>query len=339
MSAPDRYSRQQRFAGVGIDGQRRIRASTVLVVGCGALGTHAIDALARAGVGTLIVVDRDVVELSNLQRQSLFREADAAAGLPKAIAVADRLREVNGDVRVVPHVAQCSASWLQGLGVKPDVALDGSDNFATRYLLNDWCRSEGLPWVYAGAVGGEAAAMTVRVDGPCLRCVWPEAEQPGEAATCETRGILAPAIQAVSAFQVAETMKLLVGAPTTRGVFTCDVWRGSYQVVDLAAAPAPDCPVCARGVHPALDRPAVGVVTLCGRDAVQVEPPPGRQLDLVAFAARVRSVADDVAVTPHLVRFRADGARISVFPGGRALIFGVQDPLRAQALYDRWIGS
>lgn len=340
MSTPDRYSRQQRFAGIGVAGQERIRASCALVVGCGALGTHAIDALARAGVGRLVVVDRDVVEWSNLQRQSLFREADAAAGTPKAVAVAERIREVNADVVVEAHVAQCSAAWLQALPRRPDVVLDGSDNFATRYLLNDWCRSVGLPWVYAGAVGSEAAAMTVRADGPCLRCVWPEPAQPAEAATCETRGILAPAIQAVSAFQVAETLKLLVGAEPTRGVFTCDVWRGAYQMLDLASGPAPDCPVCARGERPALDRPgSVGAVTLCGRDAVQIEPRSGRGLDLAELATRLRGAADEVVVTAHLVRFRADGARISVFPGGRALLFGVRDPLRAQALYDRWIGS
>lgn len=339
MSTPDRYSRQRRFAGIGPEGQLRLQGATALVVGCGALGTHAIDALARAGVGRLVVVDRDVVELSNLQRQSLFREADAEAGTPKAIAAAERIREVNRDVRVDAHVAQCSPAWLAGLGVRPDVVLDGADNFATRYLINDWCRSVGVPWVYAGAVGGEAAAMVVRSDGPCLRCVWPETEQGADAATCETRGILAPAIQAVSSFQVAETLKLLVGASTTAGVFTCDVWRGAYQVVELAAGPAPDCPVCARGERPALDRQAVGAVTLCGRDAVQVEPPPGRRLDLASFAARLAGVAADVVVTPYLVRFQADGARFSVFPGGRALVFGVQDPLRAQALYDRWIGS
>ncbi|MBM3973403.1 MAG: thiazole biosynthesis adenylyltransferase ThiF [Planctomycetes bacterium] len=339
MSTPDRYSRQRRFTGIGPDGQRRLQNATALVVGCGALGTHAIDALARAGVGRLVVVDRDVVELSNLQRQSLFREADAEAGTPKAIAVAERIREVNREVHVDAHVAQCSAAWLAGLGVRPDVVLDGADNFATRYLINDWCRNVRLPWVYAGAVAGEAAAMVVRSDGPCLRCVWPETEQPADAATCETRGILTAAIQAVSGFQVAEALKLMVGAPTTAGVFTCDVWRGVYQVVGIATEPAPDCPVCARGERPALDRQSVGAVTLCGRDAVQVEPPPGRLLDLGRFATRLRDVAADVVVTPHLVRFRADGARFSVFPGGRALVFGVQDPLRAQALYDRWIGS
>jgi molybdopterin/thiamine biosynthesis adenylyltransferase len=340
LSSPDRYSRQQRFAGIGADGQRRLGAAHALVIGCGALGTHAIEALARAGVGRITVVDRDVVEWSNLQRQTLFREADAAAGAPKAIAAQERLREINAEIAVDAHVAQCSAAWLQALAAVPDVVVDGTDNFATRYLINDWCRSRGLPWIYAGAVGAEAAAMAIVPDGPCLRCIWPEAAQAGDAATCETRGILAPAIQAVSAFQVAEALKILVGVAATRGVFTCDVWRGAYGVTQLGARPAADCPCCARGEWPALARAgAAGAVALCGRDAVQVEPPTARVVDLAAFARSLAGAATEVAASPHLVRFAADGVRFSVFAGGRAILFGVRDPLRAQALYDRWIGA
>jgi adenylyltransferase/sulfurtransferase len=334
----DRYSRQVRVAGIGVAGQQRLRDATVLVVGCGALGTHCADALARAGVGKLWLVDRDVVEWSNLQRQVLFTEADAAAGLPKAVAAAARLREVNAECRVEAHVADCSLPFLDELPARPDLVLDGTDNFATRYLLNDWCARERRPWIYAGAVGAEGAAMVVPIGGPCLRCLWPEPPAQSDVGNCETAGILMPAIAAVTAFQVAEAIKLLVGAEPTRGVFTCDVWRGSYQTLAVGTRAAGDCPTCGGTDYPALREPPASAVTLCGRDAVQVDPPRRNRIDLDQLALRLRPVVQSLDRTPHLLRFEVDGCRFSVFPGGRALLFGVQDPLRARALYDRWIG-
>ncbi|MBL9078639.1 MAG: ThiF family adenylyltransferase [Planctomycetes bacterium] len=334
----DRYSRQTRLAGIGLEGQRRIRASTALVVGCGALGTHAADALVRAGIGRLWLVDRDIVEWSNLQRQVLFTEADAERGLPKAVAAAERLAAANRDVAIEGHVADCTAAFLATLPALPDVVLDGTDNFPTRYLLNDWCARHQRPWIYAGAVGTEGAAMVVPVGGPCLRCLWPEPPNGADVGSCETAGILAPAIAAVSAFQVAEALKLLVGATPSRGVYTCDVWRGSYQLLALRAEPAADCPTCSGRAFPALDAPPASAVTLCGRDAVQVDPPDRRDLDLDALARRLGSATARLERTEHLLRFEADGVRFSVFASGRALLFGVQDPLRARALYDRWIG-
>ena len=334
----DRYSRQVRVAGIGAAGQQKIRAARLLVVGCGALGTHAADALCRAGVGELWLVDRDVVEWSNLQRQILFDENDARAGLPKAVAASAHLANVNAECRVVPHVADCTVEFLQRLPARPDLVLDATDNFPTRYLLNDWCAAEGVPWIYAGAVATEAAAMVVRPGGPCLRCLWPEPPQQADVGNCETVGILAPAIAAVSAFQIAESLKLLVGAETTRGVFTCDVWRGHWSVVPVAQSAAPDCVVCRRERFPALVEPRSSAVTLCGRDAVQIDLPNRREVDLDVLAQRLQGAATEIVRTPHLLRFVADGCRFSVFPGGRTLLFGVHDPLRARALYDRWIG-
>jgi molybdopterin-synthase adenylyltransferase len=335
-----RYSRQMRFQGIGETGQRRLAKATVLLVGVGALGTHAAEALARAGIGRLWLVDRDIVELSNLQRQVLFREADAAAGTPKAIAAADRLREANRDCQVQPFVAECSAAFLDELPGRPDLVLDGTDNFPTRYLLNDWCARAGLPWIYAGAVGSEAAGMVIPPQGPCLRCLWPDPPAGAEVGNCETAGILAPAIAAVSAFQVAEALRWLASSEPapTRGIFTCDVWRGSYQVVPLAPQPAADCPVCQRQDYPALRAAASTAATLCGRDAVQIDPPQRLAVDLKALAQRLDGLVNDRELTPHLLRFVVEGVRFAVFPGGRALLFGVRDPLRARALYDRWLG-
>jgi adenylyltransferase/sulfurtransferase len=335
----DRYSRQQRVQGVGQEGQVRLRTATVLVVGCGALGTHSADALARAGVGRLWLCDRDVVEWSNLQRQVLFTEADAKAGTPKAIAAAARLAEVNREVEVQPFVAECSAAFLQSLPGRPDLVLDGTDNFPTRYLINDWCHAQKVPWIYAGATGTEGAAMVVRPGGACLRCLWPVAPAATDVDTCETAGILAPAVAAVTAFQVAEALKLLVGAAeVSSGVFTCDVWRGQYARLPLQDRPSPDCVVCSHGEHPALEAPPPLAASLCGRDAVQIDPGGPGGLDLDGLANRLSVVAADVLRTPHLLRFHADGVRFSVFPNGRALMFGVRDPLRARALYDRWVG-
>lgn len=328
-----------RAAGIGEQGQARLRKARVLVVGVGALGTHSSDALARAGVGALDLVDRDIVEQSNLQRQVLFTELDAEAGTPKAIAAAARLREVNRECVVTAHVANCTAEFLRALP-RPDLVLDGTDNFPTRYLLNDWCAEQRIPWIYAGAVGSEGASMVLRPGGACLRCLWPEAPANSDVGNCETAGILAPAIAAVTAFQVAEALRILTGSstPSTRGVFTCDVWRGHYTVIPLAPESAIDCPVCRRERFPALTETQPSAVSLCGRDAVQIDPPRRSPADLDALAARLRGVATDVLRTPHLLRFQADGVRFSVFPGGRTLLFGVADPLRARALYDRWIG-
>jgi adenylyltransferase/sulfurtransferase len=335
-----RYSRQVRVPGIGDAGQRAISASTVLIVGIGALGTHSAATLARAGVGSLWLCDRDIVDLGNLQRQVLFDEDDARAGTPKAIAAARALAAVNSAIAIEPFVAHCSLEFLEALPRRPDLVLDGTDNFATRYLINDWCRQQGIPWIYGGAIGSEGAAMVVAGDGPCLRCLWPEAPA-GDVGSCETHGVLAPAVAAVTAFQTAEALKLLSGrtADVARGVFTVDVWRGQYQVLGKAARSSPDCAVC-RGVHyPALaEAPPVAAV-LCGRDAVQVDLGRRRHLDLDALAQRLSGVVQDLRRTEHYLAFSADGADLRVFSTGRALLFGVHDPLRARALYDRWVGA
>ena len=335
----NRYDRQIRVAGIGPAGQQRLQRARVLLVGVGALGTHAADALVRAGVGQLDLVDRDIVEWTNLQRQVLFDEADAAAGTPKATAAAERLRTINRECTIAAHTAECSAAFLQQLPHTPDLVLDATDNFPTRYLLNDWCHQRRVPWIYAGAVATEGASMVIMPGRPCLRCLWPDPPAQADVGTCETAGILAPAIAAVSAFQVAEALKLLVGAEPARGVFTCDVWRSHYALVALHDQPAADCVVCSRGEHPALTAPPGAAVALCGRDAVQVDPGRRLDLDLDALATRLYGVAGEVVRTAHLLRFQADGCRFSVFPGGRALLFGVHDPLRARALYDRWVGA
>ena len=338
----DRYSRQERFAPIGPPGQARLSESSVLIVGVGALGTHSADALARAGVRHLTLVDRDIVEPSNLQRQVLFDEADAAAREPKAVAAAARLQQVRTDLEIHAIVDDFTVRVWDDLPIRPDLILDGSDNHPTRFLINDLAVRDSVPWIYGGAVGSRGAAATI-VPGrtPCLRCLIPEGEGAG-GDTCETAGVLAPTIQATAAFQAAEALKILSGRTdaVTRGVFQHDLWSGQLAITLPGADRNPDCRSCGTRELPALDRPQLGTTTLCGRNAIQVQPRSAEGLDLDRLEQRLGSGAvADLERNAHMLRFSADDVRFTVFAGGRALLFDVDDENRARALYDRWIGS
>lgn len=338
----DRYSRQIRFAPFGSEAQDRLARASVLLVGVGALGTHSAACLVRAGVGRLVLVDRDIVEWSNLQRQTLFDEDDAAAGNPKASAAAERLRRVNSACTIEPIVADFSKELFAELGGSFDLLLDGTDNFPTRYLLNDLAIANGIPWVYAGAVGAEGMALAVRPGiTPCLRCVLPEAPPTGEAPTCETTGILEPVVADVTAFQCMQALKLLGGRADeiARGLYCVDLWRNTRTTVLADAVPDPACPSCGTRELPALNAPPPDAVSLCGRDAVQVLPQSGQGVDLERIGALLAGAGIAIERTPHLLRFAVEECRFSVFRGGRALLFGITDPTRARILYDRYVGA
>jgi adenylyltransferase/sulfurtransferase len=312
----------------------------VTIGGIGALGTHLANCLVRAGVGRLTLIDRDIVEMHNLQRQVLFDEADARDGTPKAAAAVAHLAKVDSACELVAIAEEFTAATFAALVPRPDLLLDGTDNFATRYLINDLAIAHGIPWIYGAALASEGMAMAVLPgETPCLRCLVPAATGCGEA-TCETAGILQPTIAAVTAFQTAQALKILAHRTdlVARGVFVVDVWRDHYAMQFTSAARSAECPCCARGEFPALAADAAPAVTLCGRDAVQVRPAAAGTLDIDALAARLAGLVQ-VTRTPHLLRFEVDGCRFSVFPGGRALIFGVADTGRGLALYDRWIGG
>lgn len=339
---PGRYARQVRFAGIGAAGQASLRTRHVLVVGLGALGTHSADALCRAGVGRLTLVDRDIVELHNLQRQLLYGEADAAAAAPKALAAAAKLATINSEVDLLPMVAQFDAELFAQLAPKPDLIVDGTDNFGTRYLINDLAVRDGVPWIYGGVVGSEGTAMSV-IPGttPCLRCVFPHAPAGGEVANCETVGVLAPAVASVAAFQVAEALKLLSGHPelVTRGVQVLDVWHTRHATMLAGQRRDPDCASCGTREFPALQQEPARLVSLCGRNAVQVLPPRGTRIELARLEQNLRLVVRDLVRAGPTLRFAADGHRFQVFDGGRAIVFGTGELDRARALYDRWIGA
>ena len=337
----ERYSRQVLFEGIGEEGQRRIRESRVLVVGCGALGSAQVETLARAGVGRLRIVDRDFVEESNLQRQTMFTERDARERVPKAVAAGRRVAEINSDVACETEVADVTQSNVERLIEACDVVLDGTDNFATRFLLNDACVKHGVAWVYGAAVGSYGVTMTVRPHvTPCLRCVFPETPAAASAPTCDTAGVIMPIISVVAAVQVAEALKLLTGHEENLhgGLLQFDVWRNEWRRIALKER-APDCATCALGRFETLEAESGEMTTvLCGRNAVQVSPRRESRIDLGALAARLRA-AGEVKANPYLVRLRAGEYELTVFGDARAIVRGTDDAALARSLYARYVGS
>ncbi len=333
-----RYSRQELFAGIGREGQERLRRSRVLVVGCGALGSALAETMARAGVGSLTVVDRDFVETTNLQRQSLFDEEDAASARPKAVAAEARLRRVNSEVAVRGIVADVDAALADRLVDGADLVLDGTDNFETRYVLNDVCLRAGVPWVYGACVAAHGAALAVRPgSSPCLRCVLGERPAAGSGETCDTAGVVAPIVQVVAGVQAAEALKLLAGRvdALVSGLVTIDLWAGTFDVAGFGSR-APWCPSCTEQRFDYADAPPPSAAVLCGRDAVQLRGG-GSPVDLGALAGRLHG-AGEVVANAHLVRLRAPEAELVVFADGRAIVKGTADAARARAVLARYVG-
>ncbi len=330
-----RYSRQERFAPIGFSGQQRLGQATVVVIGCGALGTAQLDQLVRAGVGTLRFIDRDFVDASNLQRQGLYDEADAAACTPKAIAAATRLARINRQVRLEPVVAELGPRNVEQLIAGADVVLDGTDNFRTRHLLNEACVRAGIAWIYGACVGSYGLSLAIQPGlTPCLACIQDQLPGPGETPTCDTSGVIAPIVHLVAAWQVADALRLLTGATPRRRLWTCDLWTDHFQHVDVSTWRDPACAVCGPApTWPRLSERSAPAIVLCGRDTVQVSCV---ALDLKALPTRVGAAL--IAANDHLVRWR-DGERlITAFRDGRVLVQGVADGRSARATIDRWLG-
>src|SRR5205085_2881629 len=337
----ERYSRQILFDGIGAEGQERLRAARVLIVGCGALGSAQVEALARAGVGSLRVADRDFVEEPNLQRQTMFSERDARARLPKAIACARRVAEINSDVTVEAEVLDVHQGNVERLIADCDLVLDGTDNFATRYLINDACVKHRVNWIYGAAVGSYGVTMAVRPHiSPCLRCVFEETPPAASAPTCDTAGVVMPIISVVAAVQVSEALKLLTGHDELLhgSLMQFDVWQNEWRRIKLAA-PAPDCPTCAHGRYDTLDAEAGDfAAVLCGRNAVQIAPRAVVAVNLPALAERLRA-AGEVKVNDYLLRLRAGAYELTIFKDARAIIRGTDDVQTARTLYARYVGN
>jgi molybdopterin-synthase adenylyltransferase len=344
MSPESRYSRQIRFAPMGDEGQRRIRAASVAIVGCGALGSVQAEIMARAGVGRLRLIDRDFVEWSNLQRQFLFDEHDAAEATPKAVAAARRLARVNLEVALEPMVADLTASNAAELFDGIDLILDGSDNFETRYLINDAAVRGGVPWIYGAAVGSYGLKVAV-IPGQtaCLRCIYPEYPQSPQP-TCETEGVLAPVTATIAALQAADALRILACGTrstdtariTTARITTVDVWSGEIRQIN-APQRDPECPCCAKREFVYLDGSRRAPISLCGRNAVQIHER-ARPVDLAELASRLGPIAQ-VRANEFALRANLDPYELMVFPDGRAIVRGTTDVGIARSLYARYVGA
>ncbi|MBK8151522.1 MAG: ThiF family adenylyltransferase [Acidobacteria bacterium] len=337
----DRYSRQILFPGIGADGQRRLNEARVLVVGAGALGAAHAETLARAGVGFLRIVDRDFVEFSNLQRQSLYSESDALERLPKAVAAKKRIEAINSDIQIDAIVADINHTNIEDLINDVDLAVDGADNFQIRYLLNDAAVKLGKPWIYGAAVSAYGTSMTILPGKtPCLRCVFEEIPSAGSAPTCDTAGVIQPIIASISAIQTTEAIKILIGktGELHGSLLQIDIWRNDWRKIRLGR-PNDDCECCAKHRFEfLLATESELFTTLCGRDSVQIRPPNATAIDLPALAERLRT-RGDVKLNEYLVRFAADGFEITVFGDARAIIKGTDDVTIARGLYARYIGT
>ena len=338
----ERYSRQILFDGIGEAGQRRLLDARAVIIGCGALGTAQAEALARAGVGRLKLVDRDFIEASNLQRQTMFTERDARERLPKAIACVNHLALINSEIKTEAEIVDVNYSNVERLIKDCDVVVDGTDNFATRYLINDACVKHGINWVYGAAVGSYGVTMTVRPRvSPCLRCVLEEPPPAASAPTCDTSGVIMPIISIVAAVQVSEVLKLLTGQTDElhNSLMQFDVWRNQWIQSFKNREPSPDCPTCGLGRYEMLEAEAGDfAVSLCGRDAVQVSPRRSTQVDLPALAERLRA-SGNVQINPYLLRLRAGDYELTVFQDARAIIRGTDDVPTARTLYAKYIGN
>ncbi len=343
---PSRYRKQTLFAGIGEEGQRRLSAGTALVVGCGALGSVIAESLVRAGVGTVRIVDRDFVEITNLQRQVLYDEQDIADGLPKAIAAAQKLRRINSSITLEPHVADVDHTNILTLASGVDVILDGTDNFEIRFLINDAALDTGIPWINGGCVGSHGQVMTI-IPGEtaCLRCLIDDVPPPGTTDTCDTAGVIAPAVNVTASLQVVDALKLLAGRrDLIDPVLTVfDVWDGSFRRLNTADLPArSDCPACRQGERLWLSGQRGSQTTvLCGRNAVQVSPPERATLALDEFAKKLTG-SGQITSNSYLLRLKLpppDDVELTLFRDGRAIITGTEDLSVARGLYARYVGS
>jgi molybdopterin-synthase adenylyltransferase len=339
----DRYSRQTLFSPIGKDGQERLGAATVTIIGCGALGTVLANNLCRAGIGHLLIADRDFIELNNLQRQILFDEDDVARRIPKAIAAAERLKHINSEVRVEALVEDINADSIESLVRETDLIVDATDNFETRYLINDVCIKYQKPWIYSGVIAAYGVSMNILpTDTACLRCAFPEMPMPGTSPTCDTAGVLNGIVGAIAGLASTEAIKILLKSEkVSRDLVWMDLWENTFERIELPRQE--DCPACGLHHYEFLEALQGGSSTsLCGRNAVQVRGTHKKNattpiLDFVLLAERLRAVGT-VNYNEFLLRCDIDGYEMTVFPDARAIIKGTDDEQIARTLYARYIG-
>lgn len=339
-SSAERYSRQILFRGIGAEGQRKLARSRVAIVGCGATGSALAGLLARAGVGMLRIIDRDYVEPSNLQRQSLFDESDAAESLPKAIAAARKISAFNSEIAIEAKVEDLVPANIEALLEGMDLILDGTDNFETRYLINDYAVDRGLPWIYSAAVGSYAVTLNVLPrDTACLACIFPDSPR-GMVETCETSGILNSAVNLVASISATEALKLLVDGPSShtlrRTLLSFDLWTNDRAEI-AAAKPRPGCRACGERDFIHLAGEGRPHITLCGRNSVQIHERQ-RPIDFAEMDRRLQPHGT-VRRNDFVLKFWHAPYELTLFPDGRAIIKGTTDTAVARSLYARFVGS
>jgi molybdopterin/thiamine biosynthesis adenylyltransferase len=339
MNEPnDRYSRQALLPVIGREGQKKLIRSSVLIVGCGALGCVQADQLVRAGVGQVTIVDRDVPERNNLQRQMLFDEQDAKSGIPKAETAARKLRQVNSSISIDGHAVEFSPRNASKLVDGVDLVLDGSDNFETRYLINDICIKRGIPWIYGGVVGTSGMTMVILPGkGPCLRCLFPEPPPAGSLPTCDTQGVLGSAPALVASLQVTEALKIISGSEPICSLLSIDLWTRTIRQIEVAANA--DCSVCGKHRFDYLEGRGTSFVTsMCGRNAIQISPPGEVAMPLERLKDELAS-SGSVEYNGHVLKFAVDSYEMLLFPDGRAIVKGTTDAAIARSLYARYLGA
>jgi molybdopterin/thiamine biosynthesis adenylyltransferase len=339
-----RYSRQMLFEPLGEEGQRRLLTARAVLIGCGALGSTQAGILVRAGLGSLRIIDRDFVELNNLQRQSLFDEDDVAGNLPKAEAARRKLVRINSKVAVEAVVADVNYRNIEQLTEGADLLLDGTDNIETRFLMNDLAVKTHRPWVYGAVIGASGLVMPILPnETPCLRCVFESAPPPELNPTCDTAGVLASAVNVVASHQALEATKILAGRPEAlnRKLLSFDLWAGRFSQLNVQKAyDDGDCPCCKRQQFDYLDgRVGSSAMTLCGRDAVQVIPPGATTMDFAALAGKLKAATGaEPRFNPFLLRAQIGAIELTVFADGRAIIRGTDKPEEAKSVYAKYVG-
>jgi molybdopterin-synthase adenylyltransferase len=334
-----RYQRQMLLPQIGKAGQKRLAESRVLVIGCGALGCTIADQLARAGVGFLRIVDRDIVEWSNLHRQGLFDEGDVEAGLPKAIAAGNRLKRVNSTIEIDPVIADVNSANIEELAASVQMILDGTDNADTRYLINDVSVKHEIPWIYGGCVGTDGRVMAIASPKtPCLRCIFPNPPSAGELPTCDTAGVLGSAVGVIASMQSTFAIRMLLGEVPGE-LLTIDVWQNRFKSIRMGDAKRADCTTCGARGFEFLERATPDSVSMCGRNAVQVRPSSSGAVNLDGIARRLEGIGQ-IQRSRYFLRCQiSDAESLTLFSDGRAIIGGTSDFSRAKSIYARYVGS
>ncbi|HDR7915887.1 TPA: thiazole biosynthesis adenylyltransferase ThiF [Bacillus wiedmannii] len=337
----NRYSRQELFSPIGEEGQRKIREKHVLIIGAGALGSANAEMFVRAGVGTVTIVDRDYVDWSNLQRQQLYAESDVENNLPKAVAAKKRLAEINREVRVEALVQDVTAEELEELVTNVDVMIDATDNFETRFIVNDIAQKYSIPWIYGACVGSYGLSYTILPSKtPCLSCLLQSIPLGG--ATCDTAGIISPAVSLVVSHQVTEALKLLVEdyESLRDGLVSFDVWKNEYSCMNVQKLRKHNCPSCGENaIYPYLNKENTSkTAVLCGRNTVQIRPPHKEEMDFERYKELLKDRVNDLNVNPYLLSFSVEEKRLVAFKDGRVLVHGTKDVSEAKTIYHRYFG-